>query len=112
MRERVVPNEQTSIEVEGSASVFAGSRALDVFIVLAPSKSLRKTDPEDQRSSGALALVRLLSWSDTHFGVVDFDRNAKLVLSLTGNRSAVIRALQGLDQNGFTNLAGGIRTPL
>jgi Mg-chelatase subunit ChlD len=108
----VVPNEQTSIEVEGRASNFAGVEKLDLFLVMDTSNSLRKTDPNDHRSAGAIGLVKFLFWSNTYIGVVDFDRNAKLVSPLTGDRSAVKEAIRGLDREGKTDLAAGIRTAL
>jgi Mg-chelatase subunit ChlD len=104
---------QDSTLVEGGASIFGGVRHLDLFFVLDSSKSLRRSDRRDQRTAGAVALVRALpAKSDIHMGVVDVDGNAELVAPLTGDRNAVVAALQGLDQLGSTDLAAGIRTAL
>ena len=46
--------EQPTIRVEGSASIFGGVRKLDLVLVIDTSKSLRKTDPKDHRSAGAI----------------------------------------------------------
>lgn len=108
----VVPNARALTLVEGRASVLGGIRKLDLFLVMDTSKSLRKSDPDDYRSAGAVGLVRSLFWSNTYIGVVDFDRNARLASPLSGDRTAVMEAIQGLDQKGTTNLADGIRTAL
>ena len=104
---------ETSIEVEGGASIFGGVKYLDLFLVMDSSKSLRRTDPKDYRAAGAIGLVTNLSAkSDIRIGVVEFDKNAELVAPLTPNRAAVIAALDGLDRSGDTNLAAGIETAL
>lgn len=108
----VLPSSQTSIEVEGRTSAITAVRQVDLFLVLDTSKSLRRSDPKDNRSAGAIALVKSLYWSNTYIGVVDFDRKAKMVAPLTGDRTAVIEAIRGLDQDGSTDLAAGIRTAL
>jgi Mg-chelatase subunit ChlD len=108
----IVPNAQRSIPVEGRASILGGIRKLDLFLVMDTSKSLRKSDPNDHRSTGAIGLVKSLYWSNAHIGVVDFDRNAELASPLTGDRSAVMAAIRRLDQDGSTDLAAGIRTAL
>lgn len=110
--EWVVSDGQSAIEIEGRAAVVGGVRKLDLFLVLDTSKSLRRTDPLDHRSAGAIGLVKSLYWSDTRIGVVDFDRKAKLVSPLTGDRSVVMKAIRGLDQEGSTDLGEGIRTAL
>jgi Mg-chelatase subunit ChlD len=104
---------ETSIEVEGGASIFGGVKYLDLFLVMDSSKSLRRTDPKDYRAAGAIGLVTNLSAkSDIRIGVVEFDKNAELVAPLTPNRAAVIAALDGLDRSGDTNLAAGIEAAL
>lgn len=108
----VVPSQQASIEVEGRASLVGGVGKVDLFLVMDTSKSLRRTDPQDHRSAGAIGLVRSLSWSPTHIGVVDFDRKGKLLSPLTADRTAVTEAIRSLDQDGKTDLADGIRTAL
>lgn len=104
---------ESSIEVEGGASLFGGVKFLDLMFVLDTSRSLRRTDPEDFRSRGAASLVESLpAWSDIHIGVVGFDQEAELVLPLTADRAAAVEAFRGLDQSGQTDLAAGIRTAL
>ena len=90
---------ETSIEVEGMASVFGGVKYLDLFLVLDTSGSLGRQDPENYRTQGAVALVKSLSRkSDIRIGVVDFDDRSKLVMQLTDDRAAVVEALRGFDQ--------------
>lgn len=104
---------ETSIEVEGMASVFGGVKYLDLFLVLDTSGSLARRDPENYRTQGAVALVENLSKkSDIQIGVVDFDDRSDLVMQLTDDREAVVEALRGCDQKGGTDLAAGIRTAL
>jgi Mg-chelatase subunit ChlD len=104
---------ETSIEVEGMASVFGGVKYLDLFLVLDTSGSLARRDPENYRTQGAVALVENLSKkSDIRIGVVDFDDRSDLVMQLTDDRAAVVEALRGFDQKGGTDLAAGIRTAL
>lgn len=106
-------NSETWIDIEGGASIFGGVRYLDLALVLDSSKSLRRTDPRDRRSAGAIGLVESLpASSDIQISVVDFDSNGKLVLPLTQDRAAVAQAIRGLNQLGRTNLAAGIRTAL
>jgi Mg-chelatase subunit ChlD len=107
----VLTNWETSIEVEGGASVFGGVRFLDLLLVLDSSKSLQRSDPKDYRTVGAVGLVEALpAKSDIQVGVVDFDSNGELVLPLTSDRSAAIQALRGLNQFGRTDIGAGIRT--
>jgi Mg-chelatase subunit ChlD len=108
----VVPSTQQSVRVAGSATAITGFRRIDLFLVMDTSGSLRKSDPDDRRSAGAIALVKSLLWSDAAIGVVDFDKQAKLVSPLTGDRTAVMAAIRALDQEGKTDLAAGIRTAL
>ncbi len=108
----VVPNEQEAVEVVGRAEIQGGVRNLDLFLVMDTSKSLRKTDPDNHRSAGAVGLVKSLLWTDAKIGVVDFDKNGRLVSPLSSDRTAVMAALRALDQNGKTDLAGGIRAAL
>jgi len=104
---------KSSIGVEGAASIFGRANSLDLFLVLDTSESLRSTDPENFRSAGAIGLVENISAkSNIQIGVVDFDGKAHLVAPLTRNREAVSAALRGLDQDGMTDLAAGIRTAL
>jgi Mg-chelatase subunit ChlD len=77
------------------------------------SMSLERTDPEDFRSAGAIALINNLSpKSDTKIGVVSFNNDSKLALPMTSDRSKVVKALQDLERSGGTNLAAGILTAL
>jgi Mg-chelatase subunit ChlD len=102
---------ERSIEVEGGASVFGGVRFLDLIFVLDTSESLRRTDPRDYRTLGAVGLVESLpAKSNVQIGIVDFDSNGELVLPLTADRKGVVDSLQGLNQLGRTNIAAGIRT--
>ncbi len=109
----LIPSSQRTLEVVGGASIYGGVRYLDLFLVMDTSKSLRKTDPKNHRSSGAVGLVRSLPVSgDIRIGVVDFDGNTELLSPLTADRDAVVRALQTLDQNGTTDIAEGIEVAL
>jgi Mg-chelatase subunit ChlD len=104
---------ETSIQVAGGASVFGGVKFLDLFLVLDSSKSLRWSDPSDYRAAGAIGLVQNLpAKSDIQIGVVEFDRNAKLVAKLTPDRASVVASLSRLDQRGYTDLAEGIEVAL
>jgi Mg-chelatase subunit ChlD len=108
----VIPNQQRSVEVGGRAEIQGGVRNLDLFLVLDTSKSLRKTDPENARSAGAVGLVKSLLWTDARIGVVDFDKNGKLISPLTSDRNVVMKEIRELDQNGKTDVAKGIQTAL
>ncbi len=104
---------ESSLEVKGGASVFGGVEYLDLVLVLDSSQSLRSTDPEDHRAAGAVRLVRSLpDRGDMRVGVVDFDSKASLVLPLTADRDAAVEAIEGLDRDGTTDIAAGIRTAL
>jgi Mg-chelatase subunit ChlD len=104
---------ETIIEVEGVASTIGGVRYLDMMLVVDTSLSLRKSDPNDFRSSGAIGLIKNLSpKSDTKIGVVSFGNDSELTLPMTTDRDEVVRALRELNRSGKTNLAAGIRTAL
>jgi hypothetical protein len=103
-------NWDTSVEVEGRASVFGGARLLDLMLVLDTAESLRRTDPRDYRTLGLIGLVaNLPSRSDVQIGVVDPDPDPELVLPLTADREVVIESLWSLDQLGRAHIAEGIR---
>ena len=111
--DRVLTDLEDSVRVEGGASVFGGVKYLDLFFVLDSSKSLLRTDRLDHRSQGAIGLVRNLPpKSDIQIGIVEFDRNAEMILPLTTDRVAVIEKLKGLDRKGATDIAKGIQTAL
>jgi Mg-chelatase subunit ChlD len=102
-------DEATFVEVEGIASTIGGVRYLDIMLVLDASGSLRKTDPNDFRSMGAIELVQSLSpKSDTKIGVVGFDTNSALALSMTSDRDDVAQALALMKRSGSTDIAAGI----
>lgn len=104
---------ETTIEVEGIASAIGGVRYLDMMFVMDTSQSLRSTDPNDFRSTGAIGLVRNLSpKSDIKIGVVSFDNKGELAQPMTSDRDSVVRALQDLPRSGSTNLAAGINAAL
>ncbi|MFQ6006829.1 MAG: VWA domain-containing protein, partial [Woeseia sp.] len=103
----------TTVEVEGIASAIGGVRYLDMMFVMDTSASLRSTDPNDYRSTGAIDLVRNLSpKSDIKIGVVSFDNKDDLVQPLTSDRDKVVQSLLGLPRSGSTNLAAGILAAL
>ncbi len=109
----VLTNWESEMAIEGGASLFGGVQYLDLMFVVDTSKSLKRTDPMDYRSAGAAGLVQSLSAkSDIQIGLVDFDSNGELLLRLTSNRRAVVRALRRLNQMGRTDIAAGIRTAL
>ncbi len=109
----VASSGERSIEVEGVASRIGGVRYLDMMFVMDTSGSLRKTDPRDYRSLGAIGLVESLSpRSDIKIGVASFDGNGELVQAMTSNRGNVIQTLRNLRRSGSTNLAAGILTAL
>jgi len=104
---------ETTVEVEGIASAIGGVRYLDMIFVMDTSQSLRRTDPSDFRSTGAIGLVRNLSpKSDIKIGVVSFDSKGELVQPMTSERDMVVEALRNLPRSGSTNLAAGLLTAL
>ena len=104
---------ETTVEVEGIASAIGGVRYLDMIFVMDTSQSLRRTDPSDFRSTGAIGLVRNLSpKSDIKIGVVSFDSKGELVQPMTSERDMVIETLRNLPRSGSTNLAAGLLTAL
>ncbi len=112
-RELELGDWETSLQVKGAASVFGGVRYLDLMLALDTSRSLASMDPDNYRSAGAVRLVRSLpDRSDIRVGVVDFDSKAKLVLPLTADRDAAVKALEGLDRDGQTDIAAGLMTAL
>ena len=103
----------TVVEVEGIASAIGGVRYLDIMFVMDTSSSLRRSDPSDYRSAGAIGLVENLSpKSDIKIGVVSFDGNSDIAQPMTSDRDAVIEALRLLPRSGSTNLAAGINAAL
>lgn len=104
---------ETTVEVEGIASAIGGVQYLDMVFVLDTSASLKKTDPRDYRSLGAIGLVKNLSpKSDVKIGVVSFAGKGELVQPMTSDRDTAAQALRDLPRSGSTNLAAGIRTAL
>jgi Mg-chelatase subunit ChlD len=109
----VLEGSQTSLEVGGGASIFGGVRHLDLVFVLDRSKSLRRSDPEDFRATGATGLVKNLSPSgDIRIGIVGFDWDAELGVPLTPDRARVLEGLRDLDRRGGTDLAAGLHMAL
>ena len=103
----------TNVEVEGIASAIGGVRYLDIMFVMDTSSSLRRSDPSDYRSAGAIGLVRNLSpKSDIKIGVVSFDSDSEIARSMTSDRDAVMETLRLLPRSGSTNLAAGITAAL
>jgi Mg-chelatase subunit ChlD len=104
---------QTTVEVEGIASAIGGVQYIDMMFVMDTSKSLRGTDPDDFRSSGAVGLVKNLSpKSDIKIGVVSFDSKGELDQPMTSDRDKVVQTLRELPRSGSTDLAAGILTAL
>ena len=109
----VAANGERSIEVEGVASRIGGVRYLDMMFVMDTSTSLRKNDPSDYRSIGAIGLVNSLSpRSDIKIGVVSFDGDGTLAQPMTSDRARVNDVLLNLPRSGSTNLGAGILTAL
>lgn len=114
------PNGQITTASEVLVEGFASDNpklgpAIDLFFVLDSSGSLGgaggilPTDPQDFRSQGAIHLIeKLPGTADIRIGVVDFDGVASLVSPLSRNRAAAIEAIRSLDQDGPTNISGGI----
>lgn len=103
----------TNVEVEGIASAIGGVRHLDIMFVMDTSQSLRRSDPQDYRSAGAIGLVQNLSpKSDIKIGVVSFDSKSEVAQSMTSDREAAIETLRLLPRSGSTNLAAGIQAAL
>ena len=99
----------TRVDVEGIASAIGGVQFLDIMFVMDTSQSLRRSDPQDYRSAGAVGLVENLSpKSNIKIGVVSFDSKSEIAQSMTSDREAVINALRLLPRSGSTNLAAGI----
>ena len=109
----LLTNEEPEIDVEGVASVFGGLKHLDLFLILDASKSLLRTDPDDYRVQGAIALIHALpAKSDIQIGIVAFDGDAHLISPLTADREETVRKLQTIPRDGGTNLHDGIRMAL
>jgi len=109
----LLTNEETSIDVEGRASIFGGMKFLDLFLILDASNSLYRTDPKDYRKQAAIALVRALpSRSDIRIGIVAVDSDAWLVSPLTADRDSITEDLATIGRGGGTNLHDGIRLAL
>ena len=103
----------SNVEVEGIASAIGGVRYLDIMFVMDTSQSLRRSDPSDYRSAGAIGLVENLSpKSDIKIGVVSFDSKSDLARPMTSDREAVVEALRTLPRSGSTNIAAGITAAL
>lgn len=103
----------TEVEVEGIASAIGGVRYLDIMFVMDTSRSLRRSDPSDYRSAGAIGLVRNLSpKSDIKIGVISFDSKSDVARPMTSDREAVIETLRLLPRTGSTNIAAGITAAL
>jgi len=103
----------TIVEVEGIASAIGGVQYLDIMFVMDTSQSLRRSDPDNYRSAGAVGLVRNLSpKSDIKIGVVSFDSKSNLAQPMTSNREEVMETLRLLPRSGSTNLAAGISAAL
>ena len=108
-----VEDGSTSVEVEGIASAIGGVRYLDIVFVMDTSSSLRRSDPKDFRSAGAVGLIQHLSpKSDIKIGVISFDRKSDVAQALTSDREAAIEALRLLPRSGSTNIAAGITAAL
>ncbi|MGB5690118.1 MAG: VWA domain-containing protein [Woeseiaceae bacterium] len=104
---------ETMVDVEGVASTIGGVKYIDMMFVMDTSSSLRKSDPQDYRSVGAIGLVRGLSpRSDTKIGVVSFSGSGDLVQPMTADRDKVVEAIENLPRSGSTDLAAGIQTAL
>ena len=111
--ETIPPDGEMIVDVEGVASTIGGVKYIDMMFVMDTSSSLRKTDPQDYRSQGAVGLVRGLSpKSDTKIGVVSFSGRGDLVQPMTADRDQVVKAIETLPRSGSTNLAAGIQTAL
>ena len=103
----------TNVEIEGIASAIGGVRYLDIMFVMDTSQSLRRSDPSDYRSAGAIGLVRNLSpKSDIKIGVISFDSKSDVAQSMTSDRDAAIETLRLLPRSGSTNIAAGITAAL
>jgi len=103
----------TNVEVEGIASAVGGVRYLDIMFVMDTSQSLRRSDPSDYRSAGAIGLVQNLSpKSDIKIGVISFDSKSDVAQSMTSDRDAAIETLRLLPRSGSTNIAAGITAAL
>ena len=99
--------------VQGAASTTGGVRYIDMMLVLDTSGSLRRTDPDDYRTTAAVGLIERLSpKSDIQIGVIGFNAQNDLLQPLTDDRADVIRALKDLKNSGGTNLAAGILTAI
>lgn len=105
--------EDRAVVVDGGASSFGGIRYLDLVFVLDSSKSLRRTDPDNFLSKGAVSLIENFSpKSDIQIGVVSFSFDADLLQPLTSDRSAAIQQLNNLKRDGGTDIADGIESAL
>jgi Mg-chelatase subunit ChlD len=102
-----------SVDVEGVVSLTNGVRELDLILVIDTSRSLRESDPYDQRLNGVIGLLQSLPFTDAvRVGIVAFDREGKLILPLTTDRKAVADAVRKLGRHGFTDVSSGIHEAL
>ena len=109
----LLTNEETTIDVEGRASIFGGMKFLDLFLILDASNSLYRTDPDDYRLRAAIALVRAIPVrTDIRIGIVAFETDARLVSPLTADREVIVEKLESIGRGGGTNLHDGIRLAL
>ncbi|WP_185829804.1 VWA domain-containing protein [Vibrio penaeicida] len=86
-------------------------RPLELAFVLDSSGSMRWSDPNDIRIVGSKHLVDRLKDIDRG-AVIDFDRTAKLLQSLTDNKVAIKSALDSVGASGGTDIGNGVSKAL
>ncbi len=109
----LITGDNRTVTVEGGASSFGGIRHLDLVFVLDSSKSLRRTDPQNFLSAGAVNLIENFSpKSDIQIGVVSFSFSADLLQPMTTDRAEAIGGLKSLKRDGGTDIADGVEAAL
>ncbi|UCG70529.1 MAG: VCBS repeat-containing protein [Thermoplasmata archaeon] len=104
-----IPDQATlTITLNGSGGIPGTRISQDVIFCMDSSSSMVSSDPGRERIAGAKYYVDLLSFP-ARAGVVDFDDNSNLVQGLTGDYNAVKIALDSIDQDGLTDMSGGLK---
>lgn len=85
---------------------------IDAVLIIDSSRSMQKTDPEKLREQAAKLFFRLLSEGD-RLAIISFDKDAKVVLPLTGINLETIttfdRAISAIQyEGGFTDIQAPI----
>ncbi|RZI79076.1 MAG: VWA domain-containing protein [Rubrivivax sp.] len=104
-----------SLSGAANASGISGGTGLDLALVLDSSGSMGTVSGGKTRQAwvreAAAALVNAVPQSTTSVAVVEFDSDANLLKALsplTGDKAAVLAAINAVDASGNTNIGAGI----